>query len=76
MQNAHSEPLPLWSIIFTGTEQHSTHPSFQHWFGHKKPTSFYTFVGSRSMLQHTWDRADQLSHPNCKITLVEKSLSP
>ncbi len=25
------------------------------------------------MLQHTWDRADQLSHPNCKITVVEKT---
>jgi mannose-1-phosphate guanylyltransferase len=24
------------------------------------------------MLQHTWDRADQISHPNCKITVVGK----
>ncbi|MCA9470831.1 MAG: hypothetical protein MRJ96_00365 [Nitrospirales bacterium] len=73
MPTTHVEPLPLWSVIFTGDEQHSTHPSFQHWFGQKKPTPFYTFVGSRSMLQHTWDRADQLSHPNCKITIVAKS---
>ena len=73
MPNAHVQTLPLWSVIFTGDKQHSAHLSFQHWFGQTKPTSFYTFVGSRSMLQHTWDRADQLSHPNCKITIVEKS---
>ncbi len=67
------EPCQLWSIILTGNERPHNREQIQAWLGHHKPTSFCTFVGSRSMLQHTWDRADQLSHPNCKITVVERS---
>ena len=62
----------LWSIILAGKEDHSTHPRLQRWLRGRKPKPFCTFVGSRSMLQHTWDRADQISHPHCKITVVGK----
>ena len=65
-------PPRLWSIILAGKEDHSTHPRLQRWLRGRKPKPFCTFVGSRSMLQHTWDRADQISHPNCKITIVGK----
>lgn len=73
MPTAQNEQLPLWSIILTGQENSHARPLLEQWLGHNKPTPFCTFVGSRSMLQHTWDRADQLSHPNCKITVVEKT---
>ena len=65
-------PPRLWSIILAGKEDQSTHPWLQRFLGGQKPKPFCTFVGSRSMLQHTWDRADQISHPNCKITVVGK----
>lgn len=65
-------PPQLWSIILAGKEEQSTHPRLQRWLKGRKPKPFCTFVGSRSMLQHTWDRADQISHPNCKITVVGK----
>ena len=65
-------PPRLWSFILAGKEDHSTHPRLQRWLRGRKPKPFCTFVGSRSMLQHTWDRADQISHPNCKITVVGK----
>ncbi len=73
MPTAQTEQLPLWSVILTGQENAYARPLLEHWLGYNKPTTFCTFVGSRSMLQHTWDRADQLSHPNCKITVVEKT---
>lgn len=73
MSTARRPQLPLWSVILTGEEQHGISPLNTPCFGVKKPIPFCTFVGSRSMLQHTWDRADQLSHPNCKITVVAKS---
>ena len=73
MSMLHETPPQIWSIILAGKEENSTPPFIEQWLGYKKPKSFCSFVGSRSMLQHTWDRADQLSHPNCKITVVGKS---
>ncbi len=73
MPTAQHEQLPLWSVILTGQENSLARPLLEQWLGYHKPTPFCTFVGSRSMLQHTWDRADQLSHPSRKITVVEKS---
>ncbi len=73
MPTSQHEQLPVWSIILTGEENLQARPFIEQWLGYNKPTPFCTFVGSRSMLQHTWDRADQLSHPNSKITVVEKS---
>ncbi|MGB0909006.1 MAG: hypothetical protein ACPGYT_01480 [Nitrospirales bacterium] len=73
MPTAHHDQLPLWSIILTGKEKSQARPLFEPRLGYNKPAPFCTFVGSRSMLQHTWDRADQLSHPNSKITVAEKT---
>lgn len=73
MPMLHQTPPQFWSIILAGKEEYSTPPFIERWLGYRKPKPFCTFVGSRSMLQHTWDRADQLSHPNCKITIVGKS---
>ncbi|WP_447971154.1 hypothetical protein [Nitrospira sp. M1] len=73
MPTAKHQERPLWSVILTGDDHHCVSPLNTQWLSYKKPTPFCTFVGSRSMLQHTWDRADQLSHPSCKITVVGKS---
>jgi mannose-1-phosphate guanylyltransferase len=39
-------------------------------FGHTKPKQFCTFVGTRSMLEHTLDRADEISAPQHKVTVL------
>jgi mannose-1-phosphate guanylyltransferase len=44
----------------------------KQWLGYHKPKQFCTFVGTRSMLQHTWDRADRLTAPQQKITVVTR----
>ena len=72
MQTLQKDHSRLWSIILAGEGNHQIGSLIQQWVGGRKPKQFCTFVGSRSMLQHTWDRADQLSHPNCKITIVGK----
>jgi hypothetical protein len=41
-------------------------PLMQQWLGQHKPKQYCTFIGTRSMLQHTWDRADQISDPSQK----------
>ena len=64
-----SEP---WSIILAGGEGQRTQSMIEQWLGYHKPKQFCTFVGTRSMLQHTWDRADRLTLPQQKITVVTR----
>lgn len=61
-----------WSIILAGGEGQRTRSMIEQWLGYHKPKQFCTFVGTRSMLQHTWDRADRLTAPQQKITVVTR----
>ncbi len=61
-----------WSIILAGGEAQRTRSMIEEWLGYHKPKQFCTFVGTRSMLQHTWDRADRLTAPQQKITVVTR----
>jgi len=65
-----TNPSNLWSIILAGGEGKRTQPMIKQWLGYHKPKQFCAFTGQRSMLQHTWDRADQLSLPHHKVTVV------
>ncbi len=66
--NAH-----LWSIILAGGEGNRTRPFIEQWLGFHLPKQYCTFVGTRSMLQHTLDRADRLSHPHQKVTVIGRT---
>lgn len=71
MPKIHTQPL--WSIILAGSEETRTSPFIQQWLGHPKPKQYCTFVGTRSMLQHTLDRVDRLGSPSKKITVVAQN---
>ena len=74
MTTSHSNTV--WSIIIAGGEGERTRPFIQKWLGCSKPKQYCTFVGSRSMLQHTLDRADRVGKPDQKFTVVaEQHLS-
>jgi mannose-1-phosphate guanylyltransferase len=62
----------VWSIILAAGEGDRLRPSIQSWLGYHKPKQYCTFVGTRSMLQHTLDRADRISPPEQKITVVAR----
>jgi mannose-1-phosphate guanylyltransferase len=51
----------LWSIVLAGGDGQRTKECIRRWLGHDKPKQFCTFVGTRSMLQHTLDRAARLT---------------
>lgn len=51
----------LWSIVLAGGDGVRTKEFIRRWFGHEKPKQYCTFVGSRSMFQHTLDRAARLT---------------
>jgi len=51
----------LWSIVLAGGDGGRTKEFIRHWLGYEKPKQYCTFVGSRSMFQHTLDRAARLT---------------
>ncbi len=63
---------PLWSVVLAGGEGERTRPFIERWLGYHLPKQYCSFVGTRSMLQHTWDRADQLAGPERKVTVMAK----
>ena len=74
MTRSHSNTV--WSIILAGGEGERTRPFIQEWLGCSKPKQYCTFVGSRSMLQHTLERADRLGTPHQKVTVVAEEHLP
>jgi mannose-1-phosphate guanylyltransferase len=60
----------VWSVILAGGDGQRLQPCIQRWLGSSIPKQYCTFVGTRSMLQHTWDRADKIVLPRRKITVV------
>ena len=60
----------LWTIILAGGRGERLSGFVKRMFGHGKPKQFCTFVGSRSMYEHTLDRADTISAPDHKVTVV------
>jgi mannose-1-phosphate guanylyltransferase len=62
----------VWSIILAAGEGERLKPFVRQWLGHEKPKQYCTFVGTRSMLQHTLDRADKISEPEHKVTVVAR----
>ena len=70
MTNFLSDYPRLWSVILAGNESSTLDPFITLWQGSHTPKQFCTFVGTRSLLQHTWDLADQFSHPENKMTVV------
>ncbi len=51
----------LWSIVLAGGDGVRTKEFIRRWLGYEKPKQYCVFVGSRSMFQHTLDRAARLT---------------
>lgn len=63
----------LWSIVLAGGEGTRLAPMIRQWLGEDRPKQYCTFTGTRSMLQHTVDRADILADPSRRVTVVGAS---
>lgn len=68
-----AQPSSVWSIVLAGGEGERIRPWIKEWLGYPVPKQYCTFVGSRSMLQHTWDRANQIVLPKRKVTVVGRT---
>jgi mannose-1-phosphate guanylyltransferase len=63
----------LWSIILAGGDGKRVLPLTQSWLGVQKPKQYCTFVGSRSLLQHTVARASRLCEKEHVVTVIDRS---
>jgi len=52
---------PVWSIVLAGGDGLRTQAFIRSWLGVGTPKQYCAFVGTRSMFQHTLDRAARLS---------------
>lgn len=63
----------VWSIILAGGDGQRLQPFVHRWLGRPQAKQYCAFVGARSMLQHTLDRADRLTASHRKITVIARS---
>ncbi len=63
----------LWSIVLAGGEGTRIGSFVQRWLGKQKPKQFCTFVGTRSLLQHTLDRAARLAPAERSVLVVART---
>src|SRR3990172_2715222 len=60
----------LWSIVLAGGEGERTRAFVEEWLGYHKPKHYCVFAGTRSLFQHTIDRADALGSPERRVVVA------
>ena len=65
-----------WSIVLAGGEGERLRALTKRWLGGHRPKQYCAFVGQRSMLQHTLDRAVVLSGADRTLVVVARQHAP
>lgn len=60
----------LWSVVLAGGEGERMRSLIEPWLGRHRPKQYCTFVGTRSMLQHTLDRSAAVAPPSRTVTVI------
>jgi len=59
-----------WAVVLSGGSGQRMQPMITDWLGVDRPKQYCTFVGGRSMLQHTLDRACSVASPKNVLTII------
>src|SRR5262245_44941179 len=62
----------VWSIVLGGGNAGRMTEFIQRWLGSPRPKQYCTFVGDRSLFQHTLDRASTLSRQEHIVAVVAR----
>src|SRR5437867_6740964 len=63
----------IWSIVLAGGEGKRMSTLIRRWLGEPRPKQFCTFLGTRSLLEHTLDRADKLNGRHGKLVVITRT---
>lgn len=66
----------VWSVVLSGGDGERLRPLMERWWGAHRPKQYCTFVGRRSMLQHTLDRAKDLAGVGRRMLVVASHHGP
>lgn len=69
-------PSRVWAVVLAGGEGERLRALTQRWLGVHRPKQYCAFVGSRSMLQHTLDRAVSLAGAERTLLVVARHHAP
>ncbi len=69
-------PPDTWSIVLAGGEGERLRVLTKRWLGAHRPKQYCAFVGNRSMLQHTLDRAVVFSGTDRTLVVVARQHAP
>ena len=72
MKNTAAACSKTWSIVLAGGDGERIRPFVEKWLGYHRPKQYCTFVGTRSMFQHTLDRADMLTPSERRVTVIAR----
>ena len=63
----------VWAVVLAGGEGERVRPLVDRWVGHHRPKQYCAFTGTRSMFQHTVDRALELVPPERIVAIAARS---
>ncbi len=66
----------VWSIVLAGGEGERMKPLVQRWLGRHRLKQYCTFVGTRSMFQHTVDRAADVTGLGRTVVVAGRTHEP
>src|SRR5207247_4854391 len=61
-----------WSIVLAGGEGERLKPFVRSWLGEAVPKQYCTFTGTRTLLEHTLDRAARIASAERTVTVVAR----
>lgn len=62
----------VWSIVLAGGEGERVKPFVLRWLGRHRPKQYCTFVGTRSMFEHTLGRATLIASPTRTVVVAAR----
>lgn len=62
----------VWSIVLAGGDGERVKPFVRRWLGRHRPKQYCTFVGTRSMFDHTLDRATLIASPKRTVVVAAR----
>src|SRR5512135_779629 len=65
-----------WAVVLAGGDGKRMRPLIHNWLSEDRPKQFCAFVGSRSMFQHTVDRARRVVPEEHIVTIIGRGHRP